>query len=359
MVDVWDDVPEAKEFCESIARNIEQHKAFAHEELEHFTLGILASTAVDAHHEAFSLGALEQAERTINSGELWMNVMHDPLIQPGGRAIGAKVFYSPRTDTHILAGVAGVYKVEKLPTFADVGITADILAAAESAVQLEPDDKDKVPPLTLGFSPQEIDESVIIDALAHTPPELDIRAERHFRKALDPLTIVSLCASVSFFLRGVSYVLKTPLAEECQRELGKQLVKWLKEHVFPKLFQKKRTLFEFVAEHNGCRVQLVTPAEKPGVLAEAADHAMDGIRSAVAMLDAFKHLEFKKLIYEWDENTKRWYPLHAATAKAGVISNRPQLIAMEQMKGFSLAGSANVEYVASSSDPPSENREPR
>jgi hypothetical protein len=36
--------------------------------------------------------------------------------------------------------------------------------------------------------------------------------------------------------------------------------------------------------------------------------------------------------------TRQWLPLHATSKKAGVISDRPYLIAIDQIKGISVGG---------------------
>jgi hypothetical protein len=186
----------------------------------------------------------------------------------------------------------------------------------------------------LGFDTNDFDEAIITKALREAPSSLDLRTERHFRKALDPLSIVTLTVSLTAFL-------KIPFVEELQKEVAKELVKWLKESLFPRICRRRRTLFEFAAVHNGCRIQFVSAAKEPAILSEATDHLEEGAQSAILLLEKFTELGFEELVYEYDEKAKKWFPLHAAPAKRGVISNRPQLIAMDQLKGFSLGGVAH------------------
>jgi hypothetical protein len=224
----------------------------------------------------------------------------------------------------------GRYATDSLPTFTDVGIT-DTALSSDAEVPSQATTLSISP--IIGFDPNDFAESVIVAAIKELPANLDIRTQRHFRKALDPLAIISISVSIAALS-------KVAFLDELQKEAAKALFLWLKSSLFPRICQPKRTLFEFTSEHNGCRVQFVSRAINPAILVEATDHFEEGAQSALSLLERFSELGFDKLIYEYDETAKKWLPLHAATTRYGVISNRPQLIAMDQMKGLSLGGVA-------------------
>lgn len=333
MTDIWDGIPEAEEFSMGIICNIDQYKLFPREEFVNFAVGIMATTGVDIHGESFDLQGLIDAANRINNKSLWARFMHDPTIQPAGRIIAAKVFRSPRNDEYVMAGVMGQYATDDLPTFADVGITGVTISSPNPEVLSRL--KGVVGAPVLGFDTNDFDEAIITKALREAPSSLGLRTERHFRKSLDPLSIITLTVSLTAFL-------KFPFVEELQKEAAKELVKWLKESLFPRICRRRRTLFEFAAVHNGCRIQFVSAAKDPAILSEATDHLEEGAQSAILLLEKFSELGFEELVYEYDEKAKKWFPLHAATTKRGVISNRPQLIAMDQLTGFSLGGVAHT-----------------
>jgi hypothetical protein len=334
--DIWDGIPEAEAFCNNVVNNIDQYKLFPGETFVAFSVGILATTGIDGHGESFDLQGLKSAADHINNRRLWAAVMHDPTIQPAGRAISAKIFRSPRTGHYVLAGVMGQYATERLPTFTDVGITETVLSAA-SEVSAQP--TASLTPAILGYDTNDFDEAIIVAALSEAPAELNIRTQRHFRKALDPITIISVSVSIAALS-------KVAFLDELQKEAAKALFAWLKASLFPRICQPRRTLFEFTSEFNGCRVQFVSRATDVAVLSEATDHFEEASQSARLLLETFDQLGFDKLVYEYDEKAKKWLPLHAATTKFGVISNRPQLIAMDQLKGFSLSGVAGKVTIA-------------
>jgi hypothetical protein len=333
MTDIWDGIPEAEEFCLRVIHNIDQYKLFPEEKFVNFIAGIVATTGIDAHSESFDRQGLIDAANQINNEHIWADTMHDPTIQPAGRTIAAKVFRSPRNNEYVMAGVIGQYATDDLPTFADAGITEEAISSPNLEVLSRPSGVVRAP--VLGFDTNDFDEAIMESALAEAPSSLGLRTERHFRKALDPLSIITLTVSLTAFL-------KIPFVEELQKEAAKELVKWLKQSLFPRICRQRRTLFEFIAVHNGCRIQFVSAAKEPAILAEATDHFEEGAQSALLLIKKFAEFGFEELIYEYDEKAKKWLPLHAATTKRGVISNRPQLIAMDQLKGFSLGGVAHT-----------------
>lgn len=325
--DIWHSTPEAEAFCNDIVKNVEQYKLFPDESFVDFRLGIFATAGVDAHGEQFDLESLNATADRINSHRVWAAAMHDPTIQPTGRAIAAKVFWSSKARQHILAGVMGIYGTDRLPTFADVGVTSAALTSPEVGNHLHPAELSPA----LGFDPNDFDESLIAAALKELPPSLTVRSERHVRKAFEGLTIISVAV-------GLTALAKIPFLEELQREAAKAFFGWLRTSLFPRICGPQRVLFELTSEHNGCRVQFVSRATTPAILAEATERSAEAAQSALTLLDRFSECGFDILVYEYDSISKKWLPLHAATTKYGVISNRPQLIAMDQMKGFSLGG---------------------
>jgi len=55
-------------------------------------------------------------------------------------------------------------------------------------------------------------------------------------------------------------------------------------------------------------------------------------------------------IYEFDLKTRKWLPLHATSKRAGVISSRPYLIAIDQMKGLSVGGVTTEDAIKKSNE---------
>lgn len=117
---------------------------------------------------------------------------------------------------------------------------------------------------------------------------------------------------------------------------------WIKEKVVYTIEQhtNERVLFKFTTPYKGCQAKFVIASKDAELLIRATDSVNEAARSAIALIDRIEHLEPNKLVYEFDLTIKQWLPRHAATKKAGVISDRPALIAVDKYKGFSIGGSA-------------------
>lgn len=351
-MDLLEEVTEAKEFCKSVLRDIHSYKLYADETFSHLHRAILSSSAVDLQGEAFTPDALETGARRINEEILWIGVHHDPLIQPYGRVISAKVFYSPISKIHFTAAVIGYFDPTNLPTFADLGV--DSYLSLDGRNEILPRFEDEPFRGHLAFNPHEIDRAIVLDMLESSPDFVAKQPLRSLRKTADPdpLTIISLIVSIGILLYN-------PFSKKFLERYGERAAdgsiaffSWLSAKVFAALndLKQKRVLFELVSEYKGCRVQFVTNSNDTAILCEASNSISRAASSAVALIDGAKHLEFQRLIYEFDLKTRKWLPLHATSKKVGVISDRPYLIAIDQMKGLSVGGVTTEDAVRKSNE---------
>ena len=338
VMDLWHEAPEAKEFCQSILRDIQSYKFHPDEVFTEVKFAILSTSAIDRQGEAFTPDALEQGARRINEEILWIGVHHDPLIQPYGRVISAKVFYGPTSQIHFTAAVIGYYDPSKLPTFSDLGIDSSGSRTELNETHLnlanEPFHAQ------LEFSPHEVDRELILDLLQDSPDIVSKQPFRSLRKTADPFTIISLFVSLGLLLYN-------PFSKKFLERYGERAAdgsiaffRWLSLKVFARLseLRKKRVLFEFASDYKGCRIQFVVDSNDTAVLCAASNSISEAATSAVSLIDRAEHLQFQRLIYEFDLKTSRWLPLHAMSKKVGVISDRPYLIAIDQMHGLSVGG---------------------
>jgi hypothetical protein len=121
---------------------------------------------------------------------------------------------------------------------------------------------------------------------------------------------------------------------------------WLKEVVVKKIHEtrkKKKTLFEFQTKYKNCNVEFVIDeTEDITKYKKAIDSISSAARSAICLIDQLEKLEPRLLIYEFDIKNEDWIPIHAATKKRGIISDKPKLIALEKYKGLSPGGIIKV-----------------
>jgi hypothetical protein len=339
-MDLLEEVTEAREFCESVLRDIDSYKLYPEETFSHMHRAILSSSAVDLQGEAFTPDALESGAHLINEEILWIGVHHDPLIQPYGRVISAKVFYSPVSGIHFIAAVIGYFDPLMLPTFAEAGVDSylSLDEPNETFLSLE----DEPFHAQLAINPHEIDRAIILDVLESSPDFVAKQPLRSLRKTADPnpLTIISLVVSIGLLLYN-------PFSKKFLERYGERAAdgsiaffRWLSTKVFAALneLRQKRVLFELVSEYKGCRVQFVTNSNDTAILCDASNSISRAASSAIALIEGAEHLQLQRLIYEFDLKTRKWLPLHATSKKVGVISNRPYLIAIDQMHGLSVGG---------------------
>ncbi|MGI9105244.1 MAG: hypothetical protein ACR2G4_03255 [Pyrinomonadaceae bacterium] len=78
-MDLWNEVPEAKLFGESIINSIQNYKLYSTEEFSDFWFGSFATSGVDLQDEAFTPKSLESFVRQINEETLMDWGSHDPL----------------------------------------------------------------------------------------------------------------------------------------------------------------------------------------------------------------------------------------------------------------------------------------
>jgi hypothetical protein len=348
MTDLLDDCPEAYQFCKSVAANLHDYRMFPDEKFATVTMGVLASDSVDSQSERFPPAALEAMVEHVEKEGLWSLCDHDPTIHPIGRLVAAKLFFAARSKTWFVAGVMGAYDSRTLPTFKEAGIDCVSLGThtMQSDFVLSPELDDDEFAVRIGASVSELDLMPEISAAAAAFP--NARLERTFRKALDPLSIVTV--SVSIWVLS-----QTPFLKKYQERLGEKaadatlsFLEWLKTHVAIPIFRKaqRRTLLELAAEHHGCLVQFLIDSTDCADVTAALDGVERAAGNAISLLQHLKHLRPQKLVYLYDASARQWFPLHAATRELGVITDRPTLIALEKYRGFSLGGASGKDSTA-------------
>lgn len=337
MSNLFDEAPEALEFCQAVEGNISRYKLFDEEQFAELRGCVLSTTGIDLQGERFTIKALEEGVRKINENGLWLSVQHDPLIQPHGRLVSAKLCYAPKSDVHFIAAVMGLYDVNKLPNFSDIGV---------EFADLTPDDDFEVPKTReryqaqIAYSPHEIDPEFIRELLSDAPEIVDAKPVRSLRKEVDPIRIITILVSIWLLANN-------PFSKKFLERYGEETAngsiaffKWLSRSVFAKIHELsgRRVLFEFQSGYKGCQVEFVVLFTDAPTLCEASNPIQSAAQSAIKLIDYLEHASLQKLVYEFEVKTRKWLPLHATSRKFGVITDRPYLIAIDQMRGLSVGG---------------------
>ncbi len=327
-----DEVPEAKEFCDSVVASVDERKLFDGEEFADLKFAVLSTTGVDSQREVVPLGELEKMAAEINCHSLgsWIGADHDPLIQTTGRIIAAKVFHEPHRDMHFSAAVIGIYDAAKAKSFRDVGVD---LTAIQSESAVEPVARG-MGRVQLAFSPYEFSSREVDTLLADAPEPIDRRPVRSVRKALDPLVILGILVTLDFLAS-----FRKRLAENA----ADAVTAW-----FSRMFEaikrspKPRVLLVYYTEHHGCQIQFVCDSKDPAVLSDAWDSIDQAAASALAVLDKLRDAEIVKLVYAFDTQQRRWMARHATAHQLGVICDEPTDVDFGSRMSMSFGGTAEV-----------------
>jgi len=331
-MDLISESPEAQDFLQTVVSEIDRYKRFPDEKFAQIVTGVLASSGVDLQREELALEALTQIAADINERSIWMRVEHNPLNPPVGRVLAARVFYAPASDLYFVAGVIGQYDGGRLPTFRDVGVDASALPEEHEC---------DLPKESIGarivFNPHELSSTVIEAMLEGAPDIVTSEAGQVRRKAAEPPPILTLVVSAWLLTRN-------PFSKKFLEKLGEQSAQsvidyfsWLKNKLARQIAKlNRKTLIVWDMPYNGCRVEFVIASSELAVLLDAIDSLPSAGNSAVAVVKQMEALGIEKLVYEYDVSVKKWLPLHAATRLAGVVSDRPYLIALDQFRGFSI-----------------------
>jgi hypothetical protein len=333
-VSYFDEVPEAKAFAEEVMENSEKYVFFEKEKYLHLVAGVLGATNYDSKGESIPVESLQYTEEKIKHGPFWVNDNHDPRKPPVGRILAAKVFYAPSSKVHFLAGVMGLYDTEAFPTFTDLEIDlSERLPVDELLAETEDE-----PFCHLLYDPHDIPPDLIAELFSDAPPFVTPIDETLVHKGTGDDQIAQIIILASKFL--IAY---NPLTKEFFGRVGSAagdaFVKWTK-HSASKIYSrlKRRALFKWETEYQGCTADFMVDTENPEEIAAAVQQIADASSAAGALVRSLQQYGPERVAYLFDTPTEKWLPLYAVTKGIGIISDRPYLISLEKYKGFSLGG---------------------
>jgi hypothetical protein len=345
-VNLLDEEPTAREFCEQVLGELDEHLLFPEERFAHTFIGIFATTAIDKHGDRLAPTALFGAADVLARGTMWCGAEHDPTVPPTGRVIAARSFFAPTSGEFFIAGVVGFFGKDSYRTFESVMPRA----VPEVLLDLGPL-LDGVDPETLGgeiavigFNPRELPEELANELLADSPTCVSKIPEHWTRKSTDPLTILSISVAFAVLLKPV--VAKA--LEVYGEEFGKkslEFLQWIKVKV-PRLLarcESARVIFELRSELGGVPVLFLVDFKDQAVLEEAAGQVGDAAGRAAQVILALRDQEPRKLAFLYDPQRRRWELLYAATEKMGIVTDRPVLIAAEKAAAMGFSFGAIVQ----------------
>ena len=328
-----EEVSEAARFCQEVWELAKQRPLFPGEEFEEIVCGILATDQADAHGDVASVEVLQGMVESLRDKLRWAHAHHNPLIQPVGRNLGARLFYSEKSQTHFVVLACGYYSPRKLPSFSDIGIDVTELGVDEDIRLSKTHLRCRV-----GFNPREIKPHVIERILNKAPEFVERKPAEQVRKALDFDTVI-----LTIWLSTPFIAFSKKLLEKSAEKMAESFVEWIK-HVAKEVdrLRRKKVIIKFETEYQGCRIEYLIESRYKKVIADAASSLADAEKCAVSLIHKLEPLQPDLVVLRFDSGARCWRPLHAATAKAGVISDQPVLVALENFRGFSYSAEVMV-----------------
>ncbi len=332
---LFEEVPEAREFCDEIIGHVSDYRLHDRESFSELFSSVLSTSQIDMQGDAFAPNALEQMAAQVSREPVWLGFNHDPLVPPLGRIVAAKVFFAPQSQLYFMTGVIGRYEASSYTSFATLQPQSGQLATADIP-------RPEGPLATLAFNPHEISADDVRDVLEDAPDFVARKPVFAFRKAADPIVVITVIVSAWLLT-------KNPFTEkflqkhgEAAGELSLGLMKWLKGKVLALIarLRKPRVLLEIHSPFNNCLVDFVVDSQDVTVLTTALEHVQQACPGAYALVMQVKEWEPQRVVYVWEKSIGKWLPLYV-TSKRGVITDRPYLLAVE-WRGLSVAGTARV-----------------
>lgn len=331
---LFEETPEARDFCTEVVANIDRYRIDQREAFSETHVAVLSTSLVDLQGDAFTRSALDEMAAQIRRELVWIGYNHDPLVPPIGRIIAAGVFYAPTSELYFVAAVVGRYAKEAYCSFDSLSL--DTEPAKEFPVENRP----AGPLVTLACNPHEVSEDDIRSALDGAPDFVAAKPVNVFRKAADPLTVVSVFLSAWFLTSNPFSKKFLERHGEAAAELSLSLMRWLREAVCGLVTRLKprRVLLELRCPFEGCSIDFVIDSKDPTVLSAALDQLAQARDPALSLAHSLRADLPRRIVYAWEANAGKWVPRYATTTR-GVITDQPYLMAIE-WKGFSAAGVA-------------------
>ncbi|HIF9368150.1 TPA: hypothetical protein ACX6RS_000176 [Photobacterium damselae] len=290
---------------------------------EEYMCAVVATDEVDLHNECLTLDALRSAESKINSYGLPFNAHHDPRIAPLGKTLLAKVIRSNDGSKNYLFGVIGLYSQSFYKSLPKNISETNYVPNSEDYCKND---------IELAFSHNEVDESLIDEAISNSPCFVSKKVNKDVRKAADPITILSFAIPAAIvYPFAKKYMEKNG---EYVAELQKQFVRWLFKYFVKKL--NRKTLYEFSSPYRGCSVKYIVETKSTIEIRSAIESIEIAGDKAKKLIDSMYDKNPTVLIYVFDSEVSDWIPSYVKTQNGDIYTDKPYLMAKEQFGGVSI-----------------------
>ncbi|WP_129647912.1 hypothetical protein [Peristeroidobacter agariperforans] len=259
----------------------------------------------------------------------WINADGLPLFNghdsgsPVGQVIAAKIF----TSTHgvrFVAAVFGFYSEERRVGFSDLGLDSmQAVQPPQSLPQLAAD-------VWMAFEtdPREVDAEWQEDALINAP--LPVKRKELSHNAAEPLT--------ELIRIGLPYVVLvwnpfiTTVATEAGKDAYASTREWLRK-LWKKLAARRSPIVQISSYQDGCEVSFLFRGNDVAVNYAAHDALSTAAMQAAQLIGQMRKRQIapRTMTYEFDSQSRKWYPSYTVLQNGQLVSDRNLLIALEQL----------------------------
>ena len=264
----------------------------------------------------------------INTDGLPLLKGHDPGF-PVGRMLAAELFTSSG-GRRFVAAVLGLFDEDKRISFSALGVDAKPEARMPESF----------PPLADGNWIQfEADSKAVdatwIDSVLRDAP-LPVRRKESAHYTADPLH--------ELILIGLPYIVLVwnPFVKSFATAAGKDAYagvhRWL-QSLWDKLASRRNAIVRLVAHQGKCQVSFIIRSNDVSINYAAHEALSIAAAQAAQVLTHMKRggVAARSLVYEFDLESKKWFPSYAELEDGRLVSDRNILIAIEQLpSGLSL-----------------------
>ena len=247
---------------------------------------------------------------------------HDPG-RPKGKIIEAEIFIS-KDGKKFVAAILGFYAGGKTLTFESLGGDVFNPMPLPTSLPILPEETF----IEIAVDPRDVDAAWVSKVTRDAPIRVESTELSH-----------NAAETLSELIRiGIPYVVVVwnpfvkGLATEAGKETYKAIHKWLRK-LFDRLGERNNPVLDIHTFQDGCQVSFLMRGNDPQKLYAAHNSlAAAGVQAArlVAKLKE-RGMEGRQLVYEFNDESKIWFPSYAVLNDDRIITDNIELIAIEQL----------------------------
>ncbi|GAA5103691.1 hypothetical protein GCM10023211_00350 [Orbus sasakiae] len=264
----------------------------------------------------------------INNDPFILLHSHDPG-KPLGQVLES-AYFENKFDEKFIVAILAFYAGGEILKFQELGLDTKISVLSPKVLPTLSDDIW----IDFGTDPREVDIEWVKQVIEDAPlPINQLDLSHNSAELAQELIRVGVV-----FLLLVWNPFVTKIATEAGKDTYAALHKWFKK-LLKKLADRKNPILDIQTFQDNCQVSFLFRSKDIKISYEGHDKLPDAAAQAAQFIAKLKAREMpvKRLIYEFDQETLKWFPSYAVLYDDRIITDNSMLIALEQIPmGLSL-----------------------